>query len=134
MKKLLFVYGTLRAAASNPCERYGGVHVGPATFKGADLFDLGWYPGIKLGSENEVVGDLYEVDQSIIPSLDAYEGTPHLYTRHSLEGTQFDTQVNLSKYEGQVMLYEYNGYPSNRPRIESGDWLNYVKKEENYDG
>jgi gamma-glutamylcyclotransferase (GGCT)/AIG2-like uncharacterized protein YtfP len=116
----LFVYGTLRQGANNPCENYGGKYVYTTTISGAVLYDLGSFPGLKLtldGPTTLVVGDVYEVDQSIIERLDQYEGyrpdNPEnsLYIRRELP--DFYVYEFNDKWEGTL--------------IPGGDWLEYRK-------
>lgn len=128
MKNKVFVYGTLRREASNPCENYGGVHLGMSELSGAKMYALGWFPGIKLtdNPEDKVFGDVYEVDQSIMGRLDGYEGydpdnpKASLYLRKTVSVLDF----------GEVYVYEYNGYPGNRPVVPNGDWLDFSAKKE----
>lgn len=68
----VFVYGTLlkglernKALGTSRC-------LGPALISAA-LYDLGSYPGIKDGS-GPVVGELYDVDASVLERLDQIEG------------------------------------------------------------
>lgn len=112
--KPLFVYGTLRNFHPNSqrfglagsCEVYEGVKL-----PGFDLFNLGWYPGIKPGT-GTVVGDVFFVPDDKYPALDQYEGVPNLYTR----------QVVSIESLGDVQVYVYNGTPPGGSLVESGDW------------
>lgn len=130
MKKndLLFVYGTLRLGESADL---GDKRFGSGTFHAtfvredrinADLYDLGWFPGIKLPTEDEipfeatlptVAGDVFRlVTDDITRQLDNYEGFPHLYGRRVVQ-----TEGGLS-----VWVYFYNGEPSKDRLIPHGDW------------
>jgi gamma-glutamylcyclotransferase (GGCT)/AIG2-like uncharacterized protein YtfP len=122
----VFVYGTLRKNAMNPCENYGGKHLGVTELSGATMYSLGPFPGIKLTAraDETVLGDVYEVDQSIIRHLDGYEGYSEAYESQSLYLRKTVTVPDF----GEVYVYEYNGRPDNRPVVPNGDWLNYVNK------
>ena len=77
----VFVYGTLMQG-----ERASGMLAG-STFKGEfilddyALYDLGPFPGIKERPGEAVWGELYDVQDSIIPILDSYEGEGELDKR-----------------------------------------------------
>ena len=71
MKKI-FVYGTLLKGLGRNTALASSKYVGPALIK-ARLFDLGSYPGIAEG-DDDVVGEIYEVDEQTLNNLDAIEG------------------------------------------------------------
>lgn len=70
----VFVYGTLRRGEVNdinqlrPPPRF----VGEASING-QIFPLGWYPGLVLGGDRPVVGEVYEVTPSLEQRLDEIE-------------------------------------------------------------
>jgi len=113
--KKLFVYGTLRAGHPNSA-RFGLDGKAPCVsnvkLMGHQLFDLGWYPGIRPGA-GYVVGDLFDVEDSQWAELDAYEGVPSLYTRET---------VSVGGFSG-VQVYIYHADINKQP-IASGDWFN----------
>lgn len=90
------------------------------------LYDLGWYPGIKLmeasETESRVVCERITVTTEKLNHLDQYEGCAHgydpinsLYTRQKV---------------GKDWIYVYNNYGAEDPfqgkkLIESGDWQLY---------
>jgi len=87
----LFVYGTLMRKAGHPMHdvvaRHGN-YMGEASIKGT-LYSLGAYPGLVLGGESLVHGELYALSdpKAALPLLDTYEGCapdspqPHAYIR-----------------------------------------------------
>lgn len=128
MKKgdLVFVYGTLRhgesADINNKFE--GIVPVGVDRING-QIFDVGWYPGLKEISENGesmfeftrsqpmVTGEVYVIpDEDAIARLDQYEGYPALYGRR-----QFQTETGKT-----VWAYTYNRPVQYHDLVVSGDW------------
>jgi gamma-glutamylcyclotransferase (GGCT)/AIG2-like uncharacterized protein YtfP len=134
----LFVYGSLRQGFQS--EAYGYISryftlVGSAKVKGS-LYDLGDYPAA-LPSDNERVieGELYSVKNEdefgwAIEQIDDYEGlnveageTP-LYRRDIARATLADG----SKMDAWV--YWYNGPVGDKPVIESGDVLEYMRKKQ----
>lgn len=84
----LFVYGTLRTPDGGPAADthfHSRIspwirHLAPATLPGAQIFDLGSYPGVRRGS-GEVVGELFEVDEAALSIADEIEGHPDFYVR-----------------------------------------------------
>lgn len=75
----LFVYGSLRRNAeggSHPLLADAGF-LGPATVPGT-LYSVNWYPGLVLGSDGTVHGELYELPiaraDAMLHALDDYEG------------------------------------------------------------
>ena len=68
----IFVYGTLLKGLERNTALTSSKYLGPAIIK-ARLFDLGSYPGIAEGHEN-VIGEIYEVNEGTLINLDAIEG------------------------------------------------------------
>ncbi|MDC3283380.1 gamma-glutamylcyclotransferase [Planctomycetota bacterium] len=68
----IFVYGTLLKGLERNTALASSKYLGPALIK-ARLFDLGSYPGIAEGDE-DVVGEIYDVDEETLNNLDAIEG------------------------------------------------------------
>lgn len=70
----VFVYGTLRRGAANDINRLAP----PARFLGAArvrgiLYDLGSYPGLLLGGQGWVQGEVYRVTPELERQLDVIE-------------------------------------------------------------
>ncbi|MBS0662768.1 MAG: gamma-glutamylcyclotransferase [Verrucomicrobia bacterium] len=82
---LIFVYGTLKRGGSNHRQLAGQKFVGHAcTVPGYRLFLLEGYPGMVPwpADQTGVVGEVWEVADSALPQLDAFEGVPEgLYRR-----------------------------------------------------
>ena len=77
------------------------------------MFSLGWFPGVKFGSTDTFVAEIYELPSDptdLLARLDAYEGEGSLYHRRTIE-TSF----------GPTFIYEYAGEPHG-PAIY--DWTN----------
>ncbi len=109
---LLFVYGTLKRDGVRFPALGGSRFVGAATVSGYALHDLGAYPGMKRGG-GVVHGEVYEVDEVLIPHLDAVEGAPDLFRREEVE---LET--------GRAWSYLFVPGVEGRPRIETGVWHN----------
>lgn len=124
----VFVYGTLRENEANDigraAQRSGTAQprwLGRATVNGT-LYDLGAYPGlVPDATATEVCGDVFEIDEALLPVLDKIEEVfpdrPNEFRRHT-------TQVQLG---GELVQCEF--YPVDtrstvgRARIECGDWV-----------
>lgn len=65
--------------------------VGKARIEGFIMFDLGSYPGIVNGKDKEIVlGELYEINESILNNLDRLEGEGSLYKRITVRAITSD--------------------------------------------
>lgn len=111
----LFVYGSLLSGESNhsylgPSPRLAEVRTAP----GYSLVDLGAYPGLVTGGRGSVVGELYDVDDATLKSLDAFEGHPMLFVRVAIRlGSGEDADAYLLAREELAR---------GRPFVASGDW------------
>jgi gamma-glutamylcyclotransferase (GGCT)/AIG2-like uncharacterized protein YtfP len=122
MKKgdLLFVYGTLRQGEANDLSIKSGAElVGDDSINGR-LYDLGWYPGVKLLKNNgfdhrlpSVTGTVFLLtDDNIVRHLDSYEGYPNLY----------DRSVVKTAEGREAWVYTYNDEVGDNQCIRTGDW------------
>lgn len=112
-RMLLFVYGTLRQGEPNHRELGRARFVAQVrTAPVYELVDLGSYPALLEGGQTAVHGELYEVDESWVHHIDAFEEVPALYARKPihLEGERALAYVMHPDVAGPA------------PRIESGDW------------
>lgn len=108
----VLVYGTLRPGLGETVQVPG------------KLYDLGWYPGIKLGDDPDtsVTCEVIEVDNVRLEKLDSYEG----YVPSSPEQSLY-----LRTYLDQfgAWIYVYNSSVDNYEAIESGDWLQHTSRK-----
>lgn len=129
---LVFFYGTLMRGferrvraqidANLTAKGRGWIH--------AALFDLGLYPAAIPAPDRRVWGELYRVREmdAVLPALDEIEdfrpGEPQasLYTRVETHVTLEDGRVETA------WVYFYNAPLGRAPRIESGDYLQYLKR------
>jgi gamma-glutamylcyclotransferase (GGCT)/AIG2-like uncharacterized protein YtfP len=89
----VFVYGTLKEGhgnhdfylAGNPAvEKLGRCYI-TGNYR---MYSNGAFPMVTCGSRNEpahIVGEVYEVDEDTLDSLDALEGHPDWYCREKVE-------------------------------------------------
>lgn len=82
---LLFVYGTLMRGEANAAwldgARFLSVAQTPPAFT---LVNLGPYPGLLANGTTCVGGEVYDVPDHLVPTLDAFEDHPTVYLRGSL--------------------------------------------------
>lgn len=130
MTDLVFFYGTLMSGFKRPGrERLdtkltpigrGSIH--------AALFDVGLYPAAIPASDALVQGELHRMsDESVLHELDEIEGfrpeepDASLYRRLETPVTLTDGRIEMA------WTYFYNAPLGSAPRIESGDYLDYLR-------
>ncbi|MEN9684843.1 MAG: hypothetical protein RLZZ28_629 [Bacteroidota bacterium] len=130
----LFVYGSLRSGFHHPAYAYISRYftlIGNAQIKGL-LFDMGEYPAaVPAADNNFILGELYQINHMnefswAMAQLDDYEGlnteadeTP-LY-RREIADVYRDNQVV------KAWVYWFNGSVAGKPKIASGDVLEFKK-------
>jgi gamma-glutamylcyclotransferase (GGCT)/AIG2-like uncharacterized protein YtfP len=121
-ERLFFVYGTLRKGDDNditrlqPAPRY----VGTARIKGT-MFHLGGYPGVTLGGDKDIVGEVYAVGAALEAKLDAieseYPAQPDEYAKRAIT-------LQVDGLALDCFVYEINPrFALGKPVIASGDWV-----------
>jgi gamma-glutamylcyclotransferase (GGCT)/AIG2-like uncharacterized protein YtfP len=121
-ERLFFVYGTLRKGDSNditllkPAPRY----VGAARIKGV-MFHLGGYPGVTLGGDKDIVGEVYAVGAALEAKLDAIE------SEYPAQPDEYAKRAITVLVDGKALdcfVYEINPrFTVGKPIIASGDWV-----------
>ena len=112
MSNFLYVYGTLRPGNTEIFKVPGA------------LYDLGWFPGIKLvdfiihGRQAEVSCEKIEVKDW--DAVDRYEGYRPADPASSL-------YIRRPFYDG--FIYEFNQPLLDHKLIKSGDWLEYTQQK-----
>lgn len=82
----VFVYGTLKAGGDLHAALRGAPLVGKRCLTGFRLYDTGFgYPAAVEGP-GLLYGEVYEVTEEVLATLDAVEGVPDLYRRVDVEG------------------------------------------------
>jgi gamma-glutamylcyclotransferase (GGCT)/AIG2-like uncharacterized protein YtfP len=134
--QFLFVYGSLRSGFQGPAFQY----ITPYFKQVADgkvngrLYDLGEYPAALPSSDDSfIIGELYEANSPdefnwAISQLDDYEGV------HPEEGEvqlyeRALTTVHTSNGEYTAWIYWYKCDVSDKPVIQSGDVLEYIRQK-----
>ena len=130
MTDLVFFYGTLMSGFKRPGRQRLDAKLTPVGRGSihAALFDLGLYPAAIPASDALVQGELYRIgDDSVLHELDEIEGfrpeqpDASLYTRQETAVTLTDGRT------ATAWTYFYNAPLGNAPRIESGDYLDYLR-------
>ena len=130
MTDLVFFYGTLMSGFKRPGrERLDSklTPIGRGSIHAA-LFDVGLYPAAIPASDALVQGEVHRMsDDSVLHELDEIEGfrpeEPDASLYRRLEAT-----VTLSDGRTEVAwAYFYNAPLGGAPRIESGDYLDYLR-------
>jgi gamma-glutamylcyclotransferase (GGCT)/AIG2-like uncharacterized protein YtfP len=133
--RYVFVYGTLRAGEINDIGRAAARHgiaqprfVGAAAVRGS-LYDFGSYPGLVLDASGApVCGDVYQIDDALVPVLDEIED---IYP--GVDGLFRACQVAVAVHGRMLPCRFYPVAPeavASRPRIASGDWVEYRLEQE----
>lgn len=130
----LFVYGSLLSGFKSPAYEYITRYfelLGPATAPGT-LYDLGDYPAaLPDNSGRKIIGELYRIRNSnqlsyAIAQLDGYEGL----NPEAGEVADYRRQLSAVLYNKEQIhawVYWYNHAIQDKPLIESGDVLEYLR-------
>lgn len=121
------VYGTLRAGGVNDIARLrpGMVCTGCTTLTGT-LHDLGWYPGLQLQGSQQVLAEVYPLDEALEQALDGIEG---LWPDDVGEYTKRILTLPVALTGGgtqMLALLVYEAMPATvqkAPVIDASDWL-----------
>jgi len=125
----LFVYGTLLKGLSRHINIKDSPCLGPG-LAAAGLHDLGSYPGM-LKKDGLVVGELYEVTQNVLNTLDIIEGYNQrskgssLYLREKLPVRRFSDGEKI-----QACCYFYNDSVDVNDLIWHSDYCRYLLEKE----
>lgn len=106
MSNILYTYGTLRPGSDHIIIAQG------------QMFDLGWFPAVRLDLPGEFVCEPTEVKDW--ESVDRYEG----YDPDNLKQSFYIRKPFLDGY-----IYEFNQDLSRYNRVVSGDWLQHMEQK-----
>jgi gamma-glutamylcyclotransferase (GGCT)/AIG2-like uncharacterized protein YtfP len=131
MADLVFFYGTLMTPFNRTAQLHIDQHLmfrGRGTISAA-LFDLGIYPAAVPAADSRVSGEVYELinPRLVLDALDELEGYRPGEPESSLY-TRALTPVTLD--DGSIVdawAYFYNAPLGRAERIESGDYLEYLR-------
>lgn len=85
----VFVYGTLKTGHGNHGALKNAEFLGRFKLPGNYvMLDIGYYPGVvefPQGPKGQVVGEVYQVDEETLGTLDLIEGHPRYYERKKID-------------------------------------------------
>ncbi|HDR7800435.1 gamma-glutamylcyclotransferase [Bacillus tropicus] len=124
----VFVYGTLRKEQTNAHYMQGAICIADEAWTYGKLFDTNeGYPAMTYSSEEEVYGEVYEVNDEILRKLDELEeytgnAETDLYDRIKQTVYAADREIEAYVYIAQdkKMILKV---------IDSGDWVEYQKEK-----
>ena len=113
----IFVYGTLMRGESNHRLIASQELEGEGFIRGFNLYNLGYYPGIRPSDnpEHVVYGEVYLVDDRTLERVNQLEGEGSLYLLQFTEVVMKDKTVSAG-------VYVYNHICKKSTRIYSGCW------------
>ncbi|WP_051261211.1 gamma-glutamylcyclotransferase [Desulfovibrio inopinatus] len=129
----LFVYGTLmHAEVRFPLLKHVGAHMCSNATTGGQLFDLGTYPGLRLGSNAVVHGEVYHLPdmEAAMPLFDNVEA----FYGYGMSENEYERRIISVELEDgtgmQAWCYVYvmDVLPSQRMII-SGNWRHRMENE-----
>ena len=131
----LFIYGTLLPGLELEDQTLDCTRQGPVLLKGADLYDLGAFPGIKLG-QGSVIGEWLKVPPESLTRLDRIEGyhsswpeSQCTYLRRPVEVLSFQ-----DGHQHTLETYLYNLSVDSLSQIEHGCYRRYREEQEVREG
>ena len=110
----VFVYGTLMTGESNHHFLENSTCLGKAAIEGYDMYNVGgFYPAIIPGNAR-IIGELYEVHENDMSSIDMLEGEGSLYIR----------KCEITTGNELAYIYEYAQDTEGLDKIDS--WKEYI--------
>ena len=119
--KYVFVYGTLRRGELRDINRLqpAPVFVGNAQIKGT-LYDMGSYPGVRLGGAQWVQGEVYQITPELERQLDEIE---EVWPQQTGEYARQEVVVQCAALALTCLVYEAAAERAqDHAVIDSGDW------------
>ena len=121
-KRYVFVYGTLRKGQERDIHRLqpAPVFIGNCQIYGT-LYDLGSYPGVRLGGLEWVQGEVYQITPELERQLDEIE---EVWPQQTGEYARREVLVLCAGVALHCLVYEAALLRTLGLRvIESGDWV-----------
>ena len=125
------VYGTLRAGGVNDIARLGPrVACVGRTWLTGSLFDLGWYPGLRLAGTQQVLAEVYAMDDALEQAMDRIEGLwpqdlgeyrKRLLTLPVMQVDGIQQPMTVLVYEAMPATVQH------APQIAASDWLQWFR-------
>lgn len=119
MKRLIFTYGTLMKGQCRNNILATSKYICDAVLDNYGLYEVGSYPAAVPVKGFKVYGEVYEIDDSLKPTLDEIEGEGFLYKYKEVQ------VYDASNIEYKVGFYEYLEDTSKlKLRLPVGKWNN----------
>ena len=125
----IFCYGSLLPMQDRAHVMQDAACLGPAILQGAELYDLGCFPGIQLVEDGDelVVGMLYEVDDALLATLDHIEGHHPADEEHSFfKRTRVMARRLAEGANLRVQTYVYPSAHGEGHAISHGDYRRHL--------
>jgi len=122
VESYVFVYGTLRRGQERDINRLQPTAIfrGDGKINGI-LYDLGSYPGVRLGGEHWVQGEVYQVTPELERQLDAIE---EVWPQQTGEYVRRQVTVQCAGAALTCLVYEVaEAHIKGKVIIASGDWI-----------
>lgn len=120
MKKLIFVYGTLKKGHHNHHVMGQSELLGEVQITGFKMYSLGGYPALTRG-EDTITGEVYEVtDENTLKNIYRLEG--YSGVRDSSSNWYDTTDVSTKWGKAELFYMKNENTYSNRPVVKSGIW------------
>lgn len=117
----VFVYGALRQGALHSWRMDSSSFIARGTVRGT-LVKIDWYPGLVLGGESKVLGEIYQVTPEVLAALDEFEGVGVAEER---DGEYRRTTAEVTLSDGsttECLIYEWLKGIDDYEVVENGDW------------
>ena len=122
--RYVFVYGTLRRGELRDINRLqpAPLFMGTCQIE-ATLHNLGSYPGVRLGGEQWVQGEVYQITPELERQLDEIE---EVWPQQTGEYVRREVAVQCAGRELMCLVYEASAKRlQGRAVIEGGDWVSH---------
>ena len=120
---VVLVYGSLREGGALNTNMMGANFLGTAWVPGRMVSASSFYPAVVvegIDPNEQVLVEAYEINDNHLYLLDQIEGHPSFYHR---------IPVNTEEF-GEAWMYVWHPHMAEgREVVESGDWINYWRKE-----
>ena len=123
-KRYVFVYGTLRQGQERDINRLlpAPLFMSNGQINGT-LYDLGSYPGVRLGGALWVLGEVYQITPELERQLDEIE---EVWPQQTSEYERREVLVQCAGQALVCLVYEVaEGRAKVSRVIESGDWVTH---------
>ncbi len=125
-KRYVFVYGTLRKGQERDINRLrpAPIFIGNGQINGT-LYNLGSYPGVRLGGLNWVQGEVYQITPELERQLDEIE---EVWPQQTGEYARQEVVVQCAGAALTCLVYEVTELRAvGGALIQSGEWRDWMK-------